>query len=66
MDPAPVNSYRAGWEGFLRHVAEDTPFPYSLLEGAKSVQLAELAYQSSRERRWVDVPPITGAASARV
>ena len=55
-----VNSYRAGWELFLRHVAEDAPFPYSLLQGAKGVQLAERAYQSSRERRWVEVPPIEG------
>ena len=35
------NGYRAGWELFLRHVAEDAPFPAPLLEGAKSVQLAE-------------------------
>ncbi|MEJ1976938.1 MAG: Gfo/Idh/MocA family oxidoreductase [Acetobacteraceae bacterium] len=58
VNPAPVNSYRAGWELFLRHVAEDAPFPYSLLQGVKGVQLAECAYQSSRERRWVDVPVI--------
>lgn len=55
-DPKAVNSYRAGWELFLRHVAEDAPFPYSLLEGAKGVQLAEAAYRSARERRWVDLP----------
>ncbi|MBW4090398.1 MAG: Gfo/Idh/MocA family oxidoreductase [Proteobacteria bacterium] len=59
VGPAAVNSYRAGWELFLRHVAEDAPFSYSLLQGAKGVQLAELAYQSSRERRWVDIPVIT-------
>src|SRR5580693_4073172 len=40
------NGYRAGWELFLRHVAEDAPFPAPLLEGAKSVQLAESCYQS--------------------
>jgi predicted dehydrogenase len=50
------NGYRAGWELFLRHVAEDAPFPSPLLEGAKGVQLAEACYQSNRERRWVDLP----------
>ena len=59
VDAAAVNSYRAGWELFLRHVAEDGPFPYTLLEGAKGVQLAEAAYASQRERRWVDLPPLT-------
>jgi hypothetical protein len=29
-----------------------------LRAGLKGVQLAELAYQSNRERRWVDVPPL--------
>jgi predicted dehydrogenase len=52
------NGYRAGWELFLKHVAEDAPFPSPLLEGAKSVQLAEACYQSHRERRWVDLPEL--------
>ena len=59
MPTTPVNSYRAGWELFLRHVAEDAPFPNTLLEGAKGVQLAEAAYASDRERRWVDLPPLS-------
>ena len=55
-DVEPVrNGYRAGWELFLRHVAEDTPFPSPFLEGAKSVQLAEACHQSNRERRWIDL-----------
>jgi predicted dehydrogenase len=59
-DVEPVrNGYRAGWELFLRHVAEDAPFPSSFLEGAKSVQLAEGCYQSDRERRWINLPPLT-------
>jgi predicted dehydrogenase len=59
-DIEPVrNGYRAGWELFLRHVAEDAPFPSRLLEGAKSVQLAEACHQSDRERRWVELPPLT-------
>src|SRR6266404_5548862 len=52
------NGYRAGWELFLQHVAEDAPFPAPLLEGAKSVQLAEACYRSHRERRWVDLPAL--------
>ena len=39
------NSYRAGWERFIRHVAEGAEFPFTLLEGAKGVQLAELAHR---------------------
>jgi predicted dehydrogenase len=59
-DVEPVrNGYRAGWELFLRHVAEDAPFPSPFLEGAKSVQLAEACHQSHRERRWIDLPPLT-------
>src|SRR5436190_1485558 len=39
------NGYRAGWELFLRHVAEDAPFPSPFREGAKTVQLAEACHQ---------------------
>lgn len=53
---ALASSYRRGWELFLRHVVDGAPFGPTLLEGAKGVQLAELGYQSSRERRWIDVP----------
>ena len=52
------NGYRTGWELFLKHVAQDAPFPSSFVEGAKSVQLAEACYRSDRERRWVDLPPL--------
>jgi predicted dehydrogenase len=58
VNATAVNSYRAGWELFLRHVAEDGPFPYSLLQGAKGVQLAQAAYLSKAERRWVNLPPL--------
>jgi predicted dehydrogenase len=53
------SSYRVGWERFLKHVAEDAPFPSPLLEGAKGVQLAEACYQSNRERRWIGLPALT-------
>ena len=52
------NGFKVQWEQFLRHVAEDGPWKYTLVEGARGVQLAELGYQSWRERRWIDVPEI--------
>jgi len=52
------SSFRRCWELFLRHVAEDAPFVPTLLEGAKGVQLAEAAYQSARDRRWIDLPAL--------
>jgi predicted dehydrogenase len=52
------NAFKAEWELFLRHVVVEEPFQWDLLEGAKGVQLAELAAQSWRERRWVDVPEL--------
>jgi predicted dehydrogenase len=53
------NAFKVQWEMFLRHVAEGAPFPHDFLEGARGVQLAELAADSWRERRWVDVPRLT-------
>jgi predicted dehydrogenase len=53
------NSYRTGWELFLRHVLEGAPFPSPFIEGAKDVQLAEASYRSDRERRWIDIPALT-------
>ena len=52
------NAFKAQWELFLKHVALDTPFPWTLLEGAKGVQLAELGLESWAQRRWLDVPPL--------
>jgi predicted dehydrogenase len=52
------NGFRTQWEEFLSHVVLDTPYKYTLLEGAKGVQLAELGLQSWRERRWLDVPEL--------
>lgn len=53
------NGFKLQWEQFLRHVADDAPFPWSLLEGAKGIQLAELGLQSWRERRWLEVPELS-------
>ncbi|MFK0161533.1 Gfo/Idh/MocA family protein [Rhizobium sp. NPDC090279] len=53
------NGFKAQWEQFLCHVAEDAPWKFTLREGAKGVQLAELAQKSWAERRWVDVPSLS-------
>lgn len=52
------NAFKAQWELFLRHVAADAPFPYTLLEGAKGVQLAALGLASWKQRAWLDVPDL--------
>jgi len=52
------NAFKIQWEMFLRHVALDEEWNYSLMEGAKGVQLAELGMQSWKEKRWVDVPEL--------
>ena len=58
-DETPLdNAFKAQWELFLRHVAGDAPFPHDFWDGAKGVQLAELALQSCAERRWIDVPAL--------
>ncbi|NTF34548.1 Gfo/Idh/MocA family protein [Rhizobium skierniewicense] len=52
------NGFKAQWEMFVRHLADDEPWPYGLMEGVKGVQLAELGLKSWKERRWLDVPAI--------
>ena len=54
----PENAFKAQWKLFLRHVAAGEPFPHDFYEGAKGVQLAELALRSWAERRWIDVPAL--------
>ena len=49
------NAFKVQWEMFLRHVVKDEPFPYTLLEGAKGVQLAEKGLESWEKRCWVEV-----------
>ena len=53
------NAFKSQWELFLRHVVKDEPFRWSLLEGAKGVQLAEKGLESWRERAWVEIPALT-------
>ena len=50
------NAFKIQWELFLKHVVEDEPWCYSLLEGAKGVQLTELGIESWEKRQWIDIP----------
>ncbi len=52
------NAFKAQWELFLRHVVADEPFPWTLLAGAKGVQLAEKGMESWQTRRWVELPEL--------
>jgi len=52
------NGFKAEWELFLRCAAEGRPFAWDLAEGAKGVQLANLALQSSAEGRRLSVPAL--------
>ena len=53
------NGFKVQWELFLRHVAEDAPFPWDLTEGAKGVQLARLGLRSAAEGRRIEVPELS-------
>lgn len=53
------NGFKIQWEHFIRHVVENAPYRWTLPEGAKGVQLVEVALQSWRERRWIDVPSLS-------
>ena len=44
------NGFKTQWEAYIRHVCEDAPFKWNLLEGAKGVQLAELGLPSALGR----------------
>jgi predicted dehydrogenase len=56
-DNGPVeNGFKVQWELFLKAAAQGQPFPWDLTEGAKGVQLAQLALQSSETGQRVEVP----------
>ncbi len=52
------NAFKIQWEMFLRHVVKDEPWRFTLLEGAKGVQLAEKGLESWAKRCWVDLPEL--------
>lgn len=56
IDPGPCdNAFKVQWELFLKHVACDEPFPWTLREGAKGVELAAKSWESHRRGCWVEV-----------
>jgi predicted dehydrogenase len=52
------NAFKVQWELFLRHVVCNEPFRWTLLEGAKGVQLAEKGVESWTRRTWVTLPEL--------
>jgi predicted dehydrogenase len=52
------NGFKVQWELFLTAAALGKPFQWDLAEGAKGVQLAGLAQQSSEQGCRVAVPPL--------
>ena len=52
------NGFKMEWELFLTCASEGRPFAWDLVEGAKGVQLANLALRSSAEGRRLEVPPL--------
>jgi predicted dehydrogenase len=54
------NAFKAQWVLFLRHIVKDEPFRWSLLEGAKGVQLADKGLESWQKRAWVKIPELKG------
>ncbi len=59
------NGFKAQWEMFIRHVLEDAPYKYTLMEGAKGVQLVECALRSWKQRRIAEVPALSDRAAAK-
>ena len=53
------NAFKVQWELFLRHIVKDEPFRWNLLEAAKGSQLADIGYQASEQRTWLDIPSLT-------
>lgn len=52
------NAFKQQWELFLRHVVADQPYRWGFLGGAKGVQLSDVAMDSWRERRWIEIPDL--------
>lgn len=57
------NAFKVQWELFLRHVVEGIPFKFTLLEGAKGVQLAEAGLESWQRRRWIQLKEISAGSA---
>lgn len=49
------NGFKEQWTSYIKHVIEDTPFPWDLLQAARGMQLVDLAHRSWRDGCWVSV-----------
>ncbi len=54
-DATYKNGFKAQWEMFIKSIYNEGNYIYTLNEGAKGVQLAELSMQSWKEKRWMDI-----------
>ncbi len=52
------NGFKVEWELYRVCASEGRPFAWDLFEGARGVQLANLALRSSAEGRRLEVPPL--------
>jgi predicted dehydrogenase len=52
------NGFKVEWELFLKCASEGRPFAWDFAEGAKGLQLANLAVRSSAEGRRLEVPAL--------
>jgi predicted dehydrogenase len=52
------NAFKIQWEMFVRHVAEDAPFPHDFAAGARGVHVAEAGLRSSAEGRRIELEPL--------
>jgi predicted dehydrogenase len=64
-EPEYENAFKVQWKLFLRHIVKDEPFPWTLREGAKGVQLAEKGIESWEKRAWVTVPDLPEVETGR-
>jgi predicted dehydrogenase len=49
------NAFRIEWELFLKYIVANEPFSWDFVEGAKGIQLADLALKSWADRKWIDL-----------
>jgi predicted dehydrogenase len=52
------NAFKTQWEMFVRHVADDAPFPHDFAAGARGVYVAEAGLRSSAEGRRIQLEPL--------
>ncbi|MCE0459455.1 Gfo/Idh/MocA family protein [Curtobacterium flaccumfaciens] len=52
------NGFKTQWTEFIRYVADDAPYSYDLLAGARGVRLSEAALRSSAEGRRIVLDPV--------